>query len=433
MLEYDVNLISIEDSKILFEEIMSDFYEKKYRSCICNINSLLYLDLIKKLNELKNNLNDSKSAEILEVLEKMDDSDEKYSACEIKLLDLCRDKKFITKQFHEDAMNLRKIRNRCAHPAFSGEGLFTPNRLEVAMYIEKIFKNVLAMNYINFYNITDYILEDIKDAYDKGISPDNKSLVNRVKRLFEKCDNKNMQKVFDSLFDLCIIKNDDDCKKYRDYTYMYMKVLIEISKKKDYIISKEHVKKINITHLDEQYFTKNPYVSKICGDGIIAIRDISDYNPEILDLYKDFIINSPEINNIYNQLFDNLKTYVEYAISEDNRWVLSKNILEYIEEAHTKKHFYKLLKKVILETPTFDSFDLGDFCLEEYCEHFDLLTEEQRKELLLLMNKNSQIISIKKNHYEEYKRKILSLFKTYDYDRFIKALQNDEPYEILPF
>ena len=433
MFEYDISLIPIEDSKILFEEIMTDFYAKKYRSCICNLNSLLYLDLIKKLEELKNNLDDSKASEIIDTLEKMNNDDEMYSSCEMKLLELCRDKNFITKQFYEDSMNLRKIRNRCAHPAFSGEGLFTPERLEVAMYIDKVFKNILSINSINFYNITDYVLDDIKDAYDKGISYDNKSLIKRINRLFDKCDEKNMQKVFNSLFELCIIKNDDDCKKYRDYTYIYMKILIDVADKKDYFISKERVKKINITHLDEQYFTKNQYVSQICGDGIITIKDINDFNPEIKDLYIDFIINSPDINKVYNQIFNSFEAYVEYAISDNNSWYLSKSILQSIDDSHSKKYFYKLLKKVIKDTPTFDSFDLGDFCLEEYCTYFDLLTEEQQKELLLLMNKNSQIISSKKNHYEEYTSEIVKLFKTFDFDKLIDALQNNEEYDVLPF
>ena len=433
MFEYDINLIPIEESKVLFEEIMTDFYAKKYRSCVCNLNSLLYLDLIKKLEELKNNLDDSKSSAILDTLERMNNDDEKYSSCEITLLELCRDRNFITKQFYEDSLNLRKIRNRCAHPAFSGEGLFSPERLEVAMYIEKVFKNILVLYSINFYNITSYVLDDIKEAYDKGIPTDNKSLIQRVKRLFEKCDEKNMQRVFNSLFDLCVIKNDDDSKKYRDYTYLYMKIIVEIAKKKDYFISKEHVKKINISHLDEQYFTKNGYVSKICGDGIISIKDINDYNPEIKDLYIDFIINSNEINNIYDQIFDSFESYVEFAISDENSWLLSKKILESLDDSHTKKYFYKLLKKVIINTPTFDSFDLGDFCLEEYCNYYDLLSEEEQKELLLSMNSNSQIISSRKNHYEEYKRKILSLFKTYDFEKLINALKNNESYEILPF
>lgn len=426
MLENDLNLIPIEESKILFEEVMMDYYNKKYRTCICNLNSLLYLDLIKKLRELKNSMDDKKSKEILDTLEKMNNDDEQYSSCEKKLLELCRDKNIITKHFYEDSLNLRKIRNRCAHPAFSGYELFSPDKLEVAMYIDKLFNNLLILNSINYYNIVEYILNDIKDAYEKGISPDNKSLKNRVKRMFEKCDQKNMQKAFDSLFDLCIIKNDDDCKKYRDYTYLYLTILNDMSKQKDYYISKEHLKKINIKHLDEQYFTKNPYVSRICSDKIITVKDVETFNPEIKDLYIDFLVNSPEINILYNQIFDSFDSYVDFAISNDNSWTKAKSILDNFDESHSKKYFYKLLKKVIMSTPTFNSFDLGNYCLDEYCNNFKLLSDEERKELLLIMDSNSQIISSKKNHYDEYVKKITTLFGIENYDYLISSLKRGE-------
>lgn len=423
MFEYDSKLISINESRLLFDEVMVNFYSENYRSCINNLNSLLYFDLVKKLQELRDNYNDEKSKTILEEVKVSTNDDEKYSKSELRLLELCKERNFIDNHFYEEAINLRKVRNHCSHPAFYDEKLFSPSKLEVQMYIDLVFNNLLILNSINYYGSVDYVLEDIKNAYDRGISASNDSLKERAKRLFDKLDKKNKQKVFNSLFELSVIKNTEDCRKYRDYTYNYMIYLLEVAKLNGDILSKEIVKKINISHLDEQYFSTNTYVAKIVTDDVITLNDIENYNPEINSLYRDFLTNSSEINNVYNQIFGNLDNYVEYVIGKGFGYRKAKSVLDHIEQAHSKKYFYKLLDKIITNTPTFNSFDLGDYCLDQFCTYFDLLEYDQARDLLLKMNSNNQIISSSKNHDTEHKKQIVDLFKSSDYKKLIADLK----------
>lgn len=410
MFNYDDKLIPNNESRMLFDEIMSNFYNKNYRSCIVNLNSLVYYDLVKKLEELRDNYNDEKSKNILEKINIQTSSEEQYSKSEKKLLELCKERNFFDNHFYELLLNLREIRNHCAHPAFYDDGLFIPDELEVKMYIEIIYKNLLVLYPINYYGATDYILEDIKNAYDKNISNNSGSLIKRAKRMFQKLDFKNKQKVFNSLFELSIIKNTDDSKKYRDITYTYLLCLSELLNKSDDKIAKDIVRKINISHLDEQYFYGNPYIARMITDKIVSLSDIKKFNPEIYDLYIDFLCDSDELINTYEQIFDSFDDYIDYLLSDKGSFYKISVSLDNIKLTHQKPYLYKLLKKMIELTPTYNGFDKADYCINIFVNDINQLSNEERDELFILMYKNDQFFNSKKNNEQKNKQSIEDIY-----------------------
>ena len=409
-MNYETNFIEINESKNMFEEIMVNYYHKNYRSCIVSLNSLLYYDLMKKIEILKDNYNDKKSKNIYNTINGMISNDDKYSETEKKLLIMCKDKNLINNYFFEKAENLRKVRNHCAHPAFYVGELYIPSKSEVSMYIDYIYNDLLKINAINYYDAVNFVLDDIKEAYNKGIGHSNKGLKTRACRLYSKFDNKNRQKIFNSLFELSIIKNDDNCKKYRDYTYNYMLWLVEFLKDKNIVLDLNVIKKIKISHLDRDFFDSNQYISKIIIDNIITLKDIEELNSEIFELYKQFLYENDNLYEMYNQLFSSLQEFVDYLVTECDNWKIIYNTSTNLIEVKKKNYFYKLLKKLVLLTPSINGFDKGDACIDLFAENSSLLLPKEQEEIFELMIDNNQFFNSSKRKNDVNKEKIKDIF-----------------------
>lgn len=431
-MDFETNFIENNESKKMFEEILVNFYHHNYRSCIVALNTLLYYDLMKKIEILNDNYKDKKPKAILDEISKYIENDEKYSETEMKLLDLCREKNIISTFFYEKSLNLRKIRNHCAHPAFYiGEDIYIPKKSEVVMYIDFIYNELLIIDAINYYDAVNFVLDDIKEAYDKGLEHNNSGLKNRASRLYSKFDNKNRQKIFNSLFELSIIKNTEDCIKYRDYTYSYMLWLIEYSKSKNIFLELNVVKKIDISHLDRDYFGSNPYIIQMISDNIISLKDIEDNNFEIYDLFKQFLYNSENLYKVYRQLFNDFSEYVDYLISDNSTWIQIVYTMNYISHSKTKKHFYKLLKKLVELTPTVNGFDKSDYCIQLLIDNSTLLSSNEFDDILENMNNNKQFFNSSKRKNDENIKNIEKSFGIDFNDKIeeIEMLEYADSYE----
>ena len=365
---------------------------------------------MKKIAILNDNYEDNKSKKIIEEINKMVTNDEKYSETEVKLLKLCREKNLIDTYFYEKAENLRKVRNHCAHPAFDLKELYIPSKSETYMYLDFVYNCLLKINAINYYDAVNFVLDDIKEAYEKGFSCNKKGLRTKACRLYSKFDNKNRQKVFNSLFELSIIKNNDDCKKYRDYTYNYMLWLSEFLKDKNIILDHSIVKKIKISHLDRDFFGSNSYISRIIVDNIISLKDIESYNSEMYDLFKQFLIDSDNLYEMYIQIFGGFSEYVEYLINECDNWRIIYSTICYVDDAKLKPYFAKLLKKLVILTPKVNGFDRSDACIELFIENKSELIEQEKNDIFSIMIDNNQFFNSSKRKNEENKKKIGEMF-----------------------
>ena len=58
VMDFETNFIENNESKKMFEEILVNFYHHNYRSCIVSLNTLLYYDLMKKIEILNDNYKD---------------------------------------------------------------------------------------------------------------------------------------------------------------------------------------------------------------------------------------------------------------------------------------------------------------------------------------------------------------------------------------
>lgn len=433
-MEYETNFIEIEESRNMFEEVMVNYYHKNYRSCIVSLNSILYFDLMKKIEILKDNYNDKKSKSIYEEIIKMINNGDKYSETEIKLLNLCKEKKLISNYFFEKAENLRKVRNHCAHPAFYTGELYIPSKAEVSMYIDYIYNELLKINAINYYDAVNFVLDDIEDAYNREINCSNKGLKTRACRLYSKFDNKNRQKIFNSLFELSIIKNDENCKKYRNHTYNYMLWLVNFLKSKNIVLDLSVVKKIKISHLDRDFFDSNPYVSKIITDNIITLKDIEQFNSDIFELYKQFLYENDNLYEMYNQLFTSFSEFINFLSENCDNWRVIYNTINNLDESKRKPYFYKLIKKLVLLTPTINGFDKGDICIELFIQYNELLSPTELDEIFGLMINNNQFFNSSKRKNKDNKAKIENLFSM-DFqkkqDEIMQAKYFDELEELI--
>lgn len=433
---YESDYISISDSKKIFDEVMTNYYAENYRICIVSLNTLLYYDLLFKLREVKEKYKVNKINNILEEVDLMYKDEDKYSQLELNFLKLCLTNGLIDKYFYDKALNLRKIRNECAHPGFKDNDIYVPTKSEVIMYIDFLYNELLIKSNINYYNVVDYILDDIAKASEKAISLSNGSLKSRVKRIYGRIDRKSLQKLFSSLFTLSVIKDTEEVRQYREYTYNYLVWLSEYMKRKNFSYDLKVVEKLNIEHLDNSYFNDDNYSIKILIDGIVSLDDIREYNSEIFDLYRDNILKSILLCDIYDKVFDDYDSFIKYLI--ENKDVTFNQIHRTILSAKkrdVKKYLFVLLKSIIQKVPKFNGFQKADICLDFFIDEAKNLKAKERDELIYLMIDNNQFFNSERKRNNEFIEKIENIYDGNSFSNIkndIVALyesEEDEDYE----
>lgn len=419
---FESNYIPIIESKIIFNEIMANYYSGNYRSCIVSVNTLLYYDLMFKLRDLKEKYNFKKAVDILGEIDSMILINEKYSQVELKLMQLSLEKGVINKHFFDRADDLRNLRNECAHLGFKDNQIYVPTKAEVLMYIDFLYDELLTKHAVNYYDAVNYFLEEIEAAYEKNISADDKSLRERTMRSYSKIDNKNLQKLFNSLFILTVIKNNEETMKYQEYSYNYMYWLTVYMKSKKIAYNLSVLSKLNIQHLDDSYFKDKNYNIKMFIDGIITLDDINDNNNEILELYKDTLLGSRLIYQMYNKLFSDLNDFINYLKTSDKvNFAQLYNVVHFLDEVKTEEYMNILLKRMIELTPEKNGFDKSDLCLEKFVENHKILALDKKEELLYLMSQNNQFFNLSKNKTSEYKKKIAEIYNE-EFDELIERI-----------
>ena len=153
-------------TKDYFQEVLSSYQNRNYRSAVVMLWSVAVCDIVYKLQNLVDLYDDAVAKLILSELTALQDSDPKSSAWEIKLIDDTYNKTNLVDSLeYENLRYLQKQRHLSAHPILnSNRELHEPNKETVRALIRNTLEGLLIKPPFYTQKITDELLEDIAEA-----------------------------------------------------------------------------------------------------------------------------------------------------------------------------------------------------------------------------------------------------------------------------
>lgn len=165
-LESFAEIIHYGKTKEYFQEVLSSYQNKNYRSAVVMLWSVAVCDIVYKLQNLVDLYDDAVAKSILDELTTLQSGDPKSSAWEIKLIDDTYNKtNFLDSLEYENLRYLQKQRHLSAHPILnSNRELHEPNKETVRALMRNTLEGILIKPPFYTQKIKDELLEDIAEA-----------------------------------------------------------------------------------------------------------------------------------------------------------------------------------------------------------------------------------------------------------------------------
>jgi len=278
-----IELIQNTTIKAQFKEINKCIENESYRAAIVLLWSTVVLDLIIKVQELKDVYSVPAAGTVIDELEK-EWADKPTSAeWENKILIDCRDRiQNISQVQCETLSHLHKIRHLCAHPVKDATwDLYKPKRNEILYFFEYAIDMAIVPAYLNKKNFGDF-LEDISKNYPVYENEFAKYVEDKY---FKFLDQNSRKYYLKNLWKICFKLNDVECQKNR---------------------------KINICALES--------LMKLVGEEFVKIEILNNNK-----VFSDIELTDPEIISSYIQL--SVKMPYNYRLLEEITQIGIKNIV----------------------------------------------------------------------------------------------------------
>lgn len=213
-------------TKGYFQEVLSSYNNRNYRSSVVMLWSVAICDIVYKLQQLIDLYDDAAAKEILQDVTKIQDRDPKSSAWELKLLNDVRDKTYLldSSEF-EDLIYLQKQRHLSAHPVLNSDReLHSPNKETVRALLRSTLEGLLVKPPIYTQRIMQELLEDISESSD---------VLNSRKKVKKHIESRYLSRmtptvemsIFRSFWKLVFKVDNEECEKNRTINLYALEVL----------------------------------------------------------------------------------------------------------------------------------------------------------------------------------------------------------------
>lgn len=401
MLKFNLNKIDNAETKKMFKTILQSFYNDDYRASIVSLYTLVIFDVVQKMTE---NINYTNNSEIISIKKELDEkagqSDVKYSEIEKHVVNELYNKRKIGKVFFSKIDSLRKERNNCAHFGLYSEKLYFPSEEITADYISFFYINLFSKTPDMLSNVKDLVLEAIQKYYNLAIfllDEEGKSLITKDFQVIieNSVQDKTIKDLHDSLFDLLLLKNDEDCQKYRAYTLIAFKVLMDYMKEYGLINNFDfsRYRRLKFEHLEAERFdgfAENP-IYELIQNGYINKEVLQEQNNEfLLCVIYEIKKNIALLYKYWNIVFESeLELNVYLRSCNYNIATLSYFGDEILEQETIYSGCINELKSV----PHYRGYSSAINALSTFRTMLDKLAEGQIKECLSIINGNDQFYS----------------------------------------
>lgn len=300
-----VDEIKEHKTKEYFKEVLSSYYSENYRSAVVMLYSIVICDLVYKLQELKDQFNDSNARDILQEIDRLQTERPTSSDWETKLIEMVRNQTNILE--HSDFQNiihLQKHRHLCAHPVIlQNYELFSPNKDTVRAHIINILEGLLIKPALLSKKILNDFLENLTEI--KNILVTERDIETHLESKYFENLNKTIEKdIFRSIWKIVFKLDNPDCEENREINYKALKI----------ICNRNYSAILDFIENDRLYFSNN--LNLKCISWIISF--MNDYP------------------NIYLKLNSSAKTLIKNTIENDNNYSFTAFFLKDNLEAHLK-------------------------------------------------------------------------------------------------
>lgn len=155
--------------KEYFEEVLSNFENKNYRSSLVMLYTVAICDLVYKFKDLTDVYNSQKAKRILSDLKAEKELDPVSSNWENKLIEKAHSEaKIIENDMYTHLTNLKKYRNLSAHPVINDTDiLYKPKKAETAALILNILDGLLTKHPLFMKEVFKPFVEEIAHIKDE--------------------------------------------------------------------------------------------------------------------------------------------------------------------------------------------------------------------------------------------------------------------------
>lgn len=249
-------------------------------------------DLIYKLKELRDIYSDKGARQILEELERQQQSNPQSTDWEKDIPEKCKNGgKILTLADYSNFCSLQQLRHLCAHPVLGEEQkLYRPNSDIVMGHIRNMLEGVFVKPAFQARMLFDMFIKDV--ASIRNILVRNEEIKRYIEsKYLNKFDNVELEySLFKGLWKFVFKLSNEDCDANRKINLQVIRILVE--RHKDILLKK--------FEKDKEYFSTN----------------IDESN---IDLLRRFI----KFANIHPEFFDNLtdakKIQIEGIINQDTK------------------------------------------------------------------------------------------------------------------
>jgi hypothetical protein len=300
-------------SKEYFEEVIRSYYSKNYRSATVMLYSIVICDLIFKLQELKEQFNDTNAKSILIEIEDLQQKNQASPQWENKLIELIKEQTNILEHSdYQNILHLQKHRHLCAHPVMlQNYKLYSPNQDTVRAHIINILEGLLIKPALLSKKIFGEFLNNLSEIKDILIT--EKDIETHLKsKYFENLNTSIEKEIFRSLWKIVFNTENVICNDNRKINFKALNIIL----KRNYDVLIEYIKE------DKLYYSNN-------------------LNLDFFSIILKFINNNPKILECLN---DSANTLIKNKINQDENyifsaWFLNKTLINHLKTIKNNEDF----------------------------------------------------------------------------------------------
>lgn len=348
-----------EKTKNYFEEVLSSYNNKNYRSAVVMLYSIVIYDIVAKIKELDEIYNQKWAKKTLDEVNTQRKAAPKSPEWEKLLLDNIKQQNdFLSLSIIEEIQHLREVRNQCAHPAIdNNDELFTPSRYEADALIYRMLKDILTIPAMFTNKITDYITEQISKiaGYSEFKWKDKNQLSKSFLKYFKRMNDAVFVKVFKDMWKLTFFTSNEECDKNRFSNMLFL----------DIMLRERHTVIIDAMKSQKEYFNKISSDAKVNKYLSILIYRNNYLLSFLDDATKSFIKNSryemPDVRLFAWFAFDTKEEYIDNLFQENAPQKFSDIILDNYRYdpalLDVKDYFKKSIIKYYTNSSSFNDAD----------------------------------------------------------------------------
>lgn len=166
--DYAIEKIPEKKTRDLFREVYSSYCNGNYRSAVVMLWTVVVCDVLFKLQYLRDVYQDQKAIEILDEIQRTQNSNKKSSEWETKLIDLVFKRTHFLNDGEKQGIDfLHSNRHLAAHPIIENGELYQPNAERTRDLLRVALESILTKDAILTKSIIGPFLEDLSMKKDR--------------------------------------------------------------------------------------------------------------------------------------------------------------------------------------------------------------------------------------------------------------------------